>query len=264
MTEESVKKGCVSSPAAALLAGTSTSDFEDALRARLAAWLDPTGEQPAKELPSIPDYLWANAEKVEFPITLSAERRSAARRVALSMGLYPRSDGPKTARYMTVFAPDSPEYVPLQALRDRDQEEGGSSSADRSHRGGRGHDFTGNGNDGRSRHSAGTTRGGEEQGGSSEPMEIDQKTQIAIECKLIQWQKPEDGYCAPKVREARSEKRRRCAICAEAFGACAMGFALCDVCYVLGALLGAVRNMHALRPELTPVPPSAPPLRRPT
>jgi len=202
MTEESVK-GCVSSPAAASLACTSTSDFEDALRARLAAWLVPeTGEQHAKELPSIPDYLWANAEKVEFPITLSAERRSAARRVALSMGLYPRSDGPKTARYMTVFAPDSPEFVPLQAPRDRDKEEYRSSSADRSHRGGRDHDFTDNGNHVRSRHSAGTTNGGEEQEGSSEPMEIDQMTQIAMECKLIQWQKPEDGFCAPKVREA--------------------------------------------------------------
>ena len=48
----------------------------------------------------------------------------------------------------------------------------------------------------------------------------------------------------------RCEKREaegRFAMCAEAFGACAMECAPCHVRYVLCALPGAVRNMHALR-----------------
>jgi hypothetical protein len=185
---------------------TNTSDFEDALRARLAAWLNPC-EQPAEELPSIPDYLWENAEKVEFPTTLTAERRAAARRVALSMGLYPRSDGPKTRRYMTVFAPHSPEYVPMQAPKDLARGAKASNSTTKKHRAdeaGKKEDgcLSCNGNDGRSPHGAGAS-GSQEQATPDlgEPVEVDQTTQLAIECKLIQWQKPDAGYCAPKVRE---------------------------------------------------------------
>ena len=181
-----VSENGTATSASASPSSTVTSDFEDALRARLIAWMDPTREKQAPELPSIPDYLWSDPQKVEFPTTLSAVRRVAAREVALSLELYPRSDGPKTARYMTVFSKESPEYeavAPKDVGRDRDRRASADTCADNAKVDG----------------AADKCSAGERAKETAESVVLDQTLLFAIEAKLILWQQPEAGYFADDI-----------------------------------------------------------------